>query len=66
MKQLTLPKKLNQGDKIAVIIASWGGPGTFPYRYEIGKQRLESVFGLEVLDCFYLDKKLKFAHTCTP
>jgi muramoyltetrapeptide carboxypeptidase LdcA involved in peptidoglycan recycling len=50
MKQLTLPKKLNRGDKIAVISASWGGPGSFPYRYEVGKQRLESVFGLEVVE----------------
>ncbi|EHL31963.1 S66 family peptidase [Legionella drancourtii] len=50
MQQLIRPKKLNPGDKIAVISASWGGPGTFPYRYEVGKQRLESVFGLEVVE----------------
>lgn len=50
MQQLIRPKKLSPGDKIAVISASWGGPGTFPYRYEAGKQRLESVFGLEVVE----------------
>lgn len=50
MNKLILPKKLNFGDKIAVISTSWGGPGAFPYRYQIGKQRLESIFGLEVIE----------------
>lgn len=50
MQQLILPEKLRCGDKIAVISASWGGPHAFPYRYEIGKQRLESIFGLEVIE----------------
>ncbi|AOU05354.1 MULTISPECIES: S66 family peptidase [Legionella] len=50
MQKLILPKKLSAGDKIAVISASWGGPGTFPYRYEIGKKRLQNVFGLEVVE----------------
>jgi len=49
MKKLIPPKKLNSGDKIAVVSLSWGGPGTYPYRYEVGKERLESLFGLEVL-----------------
>ncbi|STX29964.1 muramoyltetrapeptide carboxypeptidase [Legionella beliardensis] len=50
MQQLILPKKLNPGDKVAVISASWGGPGAYPYRYEVGKQRLESIFGLKVIE----------------
>lgn len=50
MKQLILPEKLNRGDKIAVISASWGGPGAFPYRYEAGKERLQSIFGFEVVE----------------
>ncbi|MDF1684444.1 MAG: LD-carboxypeptidase [Legionellaceae bacterium] len=50
MNKLMLPKKLNRGDKIAVISTSWGGPGAFPHRYQIGKQRLESIFGLEVIE----------------
>ncbi len=49
MNQLLKPNKLNPGDKVAVTTLSWGGPGAFPYRYEIGKQRLESLFGLEVV-----------------
>lgn len=48
MNQLIKPKKLNPGDKIAVVTLSWGGPGAFPYRYEVGKQRLETIFRLEV------------------
>lgn len=48
MKSLIKPPKLHPGDKIAAITLSWGGPGTFPYRFEIGKQRLEELFGLQV------------------
>jgi muramoyltetrapeptide carboxypeptidase LdcA involved in peptidoglycan recycling len=48
MNQLIKPNKLSPGDRIAVVTLSWGGPGAFPYRYEVGKQRLESIFGLEV------------------
>ena len=50
MNKLILPKKLSPGDKVAVVSASWGGPGAFPYRYQVGKQRLESIFGLEVIE----------------
>lgn len=49
MKSLLKPKTLNPGDKIAVTTLSWGGPGAFPCRYEVGKERLESLFGLEVV-----------------
>ena len=49
MNQLLKPKKLRPGDKVAVVTLSWGGPGAFPYRYEIGKKRLESLFDLEVI-----------------
>ncbi|MEB3702625.1 LD-carboxypeptidase [Candidatus Bealeia paramacronuclearis] len=48
MQSLTKPPKLKAGDKIAVVSLSWGGPGAFPERFEVGKQRLESEFGLEV------------------
>lgn len=49
LSQLIKPNKLNPGDKVAVVTLSWGGPGIFPYRYEVGKERLESIFGLEVV-----------------
>ncbi len=44
------PQKLQKGDKIATISLSWGGAGTFPYRYEAGKKQLQEVFGLEVVE----------------
>ncbi|MEK6734158.1 MAG: S66 peptidase family protein [Pseudomonadota bacterium] len=48
LEQLIKPEKLKIGDKVAAISLSWGGAGTYPYRYEIGKSRLESIFGLQV------------------
>ena len=44
------PKKLLPGDKVATVSLSWGGPGTFPYRYEAGKRQLEDEFGLTVVE----------------
>ena len=44
------PRKLHPGDKIATVSLSWGGPGTFPYRYEIGKRQLQDEFGLQVVE----------------
>lgn len=43
------PKALQRGDKVAVVSLSWGGPGTFPGRYEAGKRQLEEAFGLKVV-----------------
>lgn len=50
MDHLIIPKKLYPGDKIAVVTPSWGGPGTFPYRYQVGKERLNRLFELEVIE----------------
>lgn len=44
------PERLKAGDRIAVVSLSWGGPGTFPDRYAVGKRRLEEVFGFEVVE----------------
>ena len=44
------PRKLEPGDKVAAISTSWGGPGTFPYRYEVGKQQLQEEFGVTVVE----------------
>lgn len=43
------PKKLQPGDTVAAITLSWGGPGTFPHRYEAGKKQLQDEFGLKVV-----------------
>jgi len=44
------PRKLQPGDKVATVSLSWGGPGTFPHRYEAGKQQLQNEFGLTVVE----------------
>jgi len=38
------------GDTVAAVTLSWGGPGTFPYRYEIGKKQLEEEFQVKVVE----------------
>lgn len=43
-------RKLSPGDRVAAISLSWGGPGTFPHRYEAGKRQLQEEFGLEVVE----------------
>ncbi|GAF63352.1 hypothetical protein BTS2_0243 [Bacillus sp. TS-2] len=48
---LTKPNKLKRGDKIATISTSWGGAGDSDliWRYHQGVERLESIFGLEIV-----------------
>lgn len=43
---------LKPGDKVATVSLSWGGAGDpdILWRYEQGKERLEKVFGLEVIE----------------
>lgn len=44
------PKRLQKGDKIAIVSLSWGGLGDkdLIHKYYIAKERLENDFGLEV------------------
>lgn len=44
------PSALKKGDTVATITLSWGGPGTFPHRYDAGKRQLEETFGLKVVE----------------
>ena len=44
------PKALRPGSRIAAISLSWGGPGTVPYRYEIGKRQFAEEYGVTVLE----------------
>lgn len=48
---LIKPKKLQRGDKVATVSLSWGGAGEpeLRWRYEQGVERLQTVFGLEVV-----------------
>ena len=49
MQTLIKPNKLTPGDTIAAVTLSWGGAGLFPDRYEIGKRRLNDIFGLNAV-----------------
>jgi muramoyltetrapeptide carboxypeptidase LdcA involved in peptidoglycan recycling len=46
------PNKLSKGDKVATVSLSWGGAGdeNLLWRYNLGKQRLQEEFGLEVIE----------------
>ncbi|WP_066175820.1 S66 family peptidase [Bacillus marinisedimentorum] len=48
---LIKPKKLQPGDTVATVSPSWGGAGEpdLRWRYEQGVERLENVFGLNVV-----------------
>lgn len=52
MKELRKPQKLKPGDKVATVSLSWGGAGDeqIIWRYQQGKDRLEQVFGLQVVE----------------
>ena len=47
---MTKPRRLRPGDRIAAVSLSWGGPATFPHRYQAGKQQLQDEFGLTVVE----------------
>jgi muramoyltetrapeptide carboxypeptidase LdcA involved in peptidoglycan recycling len=49
-KPLRRPRALKVGDTLAVVSPSWGGPATFPKRYEAGKRYIEDSFGLRVIE----------------
>ena len=42
------PKRLRQGDVVAVLSPSWGGPSKYPHVFDLGLRNLESLFGLRV------------------
>jgi muramoyltetrapeptide carboxypeptidase LdcA involved in peptidoglycan recycling len=44
------PARLRPGDTVAAISLSWGGPGSFPHRYEAGKHQFEEEFGCRVIE----------------
>ena len=44
------PRALKPGDTVAAVSLSWGGPATFPGRYEAGKRQFEKEFGISVVE----------------
>lgn len=47
--QLSIPRALRAGDRLAAVSSSWGGPSVFPQQYELGKRQLEAEFGVELV-----------------
>lgn len=56
------PKKLQPGDTVAAISLSWGGPRTFPRRYETGKQQLQKEFDLNVIETSHALRDAEWLH----
>ena len=50
--ELIKPERLKRGDKVATVSLSWGGAGDedIIWRYNVGKSRLENLFGLNVIE----------------
>lgn len=51
MKTMIKPKRLHRGDKVAIVSLSSGmlGDKRYLHKFYLGKQRLEEIFGLEVV-----------------
>ena len=56
------PRRLRPGDTVAAISLSWGGPGTFPHRYEAGKRQLQEEFGLQVVETKHARRAAHWIH----
>ena len=52
MLELKKPPRLRPGDKVAAVSLSWGAAGRpdIRWRYELGKRRMQELFGLEVVE----------------
>lgn len=48
--ELIKPRRLRSGDKLAAVSTSWGGPGTFPNRYDIGKEQMQDSLAIEIVE----------------
>jgi len=47
---LIKPRMLHKGDTLAAVSLSWGGPASFPHRYQAGKRQLEQAFSVRVVE----------------
>lgn len=58
------PKMLKPGDCIATVSLSWGGAGDeeILWRYQVGKKRLESEYGLKVIEMEHTLKGSEFVY----
>jgi muramoyltetrapeptide carboxypeptidase LdcA involved in peptidoglycan recycling len=60
--KLVKPPMLRPGDTVAAVSPSWGGPGTFPQRYEAGKRQFEEAFGVRVIEMPHTLKEADWLH----
>jgi len=58
------PKRLNRGDKVAVVSLSSGllGEEALIHKYHIAKERLENIFGLEVVTMPHALKGIEYVY----
>ena len=49
-RSLVKPPRLNRGDRVAIVTPCWGGPGTFPDRYEAGKRQLSELYDFDLVE----------------
>jgi muramoyltetrapeptide carboxypeptidase LdcA involved in peptidoglycan recycling len=42
------PARLKDGDTVAVLSPSWGGPSKYPHVFDMGLRNLEALFGLRI------------------
>jgi muramoyltetrapeptide carboxypeptidase LdcA involved in peptidoglycan recycling len=50
MSDFKRPRKLNRGDRVAIVSPSWGGPSVFPGIYETGLEAMRTHLGLEPVE----------------
>lgn len=59
---LRKPRKLSPNSRIAVVSPSWGGPATFPNRFEAGKKQFSEEFGVELVEMPNCRKPAEWLH----
>lgn len=62
LKNLTRPKHLEKGNTVATLSASWGGPGTYNYRYLAGKNELEKHLDVNVIELPNTEKSAEWLY----
>jgi muramoyltetrapeptide carboxypeptidase LdcA involved in peptidoglycan recycling len=57
------PLHLKRGDRVAVVTPCWGGPSSFPHRYEAGKRQLASLFDFEIVEMPHVRANADWLHS---
>lgn len=59
---LKKPKRLTSRSRVAIVSPSWGGPATFPSRFEAGKRQFTEEFGIELVEMPHCRKPAEWLH----